>query len=260
RDNLGPIFSTQQPEPLTPQEIKQGITQPTTTLNSDAAIVDAGFQNSMRIEMGLKVASIKAALLNEVPGLEGAGRSEAIVTRESEAISNMQSAFKLQFETFAADKDRFHSVMKQIYGTNYSTEQAEAFRQKALNHDYRWLPQIKFASSESVGATNGVFAQGPPAMIYMNEQLLNNPAEAAKAYTRAVGYHLDRLTNDPFLALIRQISNGSETTELTSEATGNEGELFRAALAGEPTTIENLTQENTIGLVVDGRAGLYEVI
>ncbi len=217
-----------------------------------------------------------------------AGKEEVIPTKESEAITRMQKEFKTQFEALAKDPEKFHAALRNIYGkwesdiwpgdssqvpASYSTEKAEALRQKALAGDYSWLPQVKFVPEKSVLYKNGAFSDGPPATVYLNEQLLNkDPDEATRAYIRGVGRQLDNLTNNPnynsnivdeaAMNLVvdqresyaypaagriankmkgltaeedeRQKLVSQSLGEQVREAKGDEGELFRAMLADEP--------------------------
>lgn len=232
------------------------------------------------VDSGLKV-QIDGPIFSKAPAASG-GKVEAIKTPESERFTQMLNDFKSQFQTFAADPQRFHEILSEIYKPAYSYEKAEAIRNRALAGDYKWIPQVKFVSSKSVGDQNGVYAEGSPATMYVNERLLKDPAEAAKVFARGIGFHLDHLTNKSLGDFIGESASGisydSETTSIGSqmsgidyeeipssttlsfnEARGNEGEKFRAALVGEPTTLD-ANSEHTMKLIINGRTVVCEVL
>ncbi|MCI0412920.1 hypothetical protein L0222_08990 [bacterium] len=162
-----------------------------------------------------------------------------------EAAKEILNAFKDQFGNFAADENGFHSVMEAIYGTNYSREKAEDLRQKALAGDYSWLPKIEFVPGNQIKGANGMYVhRSYQETVYLNDRLLRDPIEAAKAFIRGVGFHLDGLTDDD-VTVARKIAStvSNNPSYMTDEANGNEGELFRAALAGEPTDWDTQKRE-----------------
>lgn len=224
---------------------------------------------------------IDGPIFSEAPPAS-AGKVEAIKTPESERFTQMLNDFKTQFQSFAADPQKFHQVLSEIYKPAYSYEKAEAIRNRALSGDYKWIPQVKFVSSKSVADLNGVYTEGPPATMFVNERLLKDPAEAARVFTRGIGFHLDHLTNKSLGDFIGESASGisydsetasigsqmsgidyeevpSSTTLSFNEARGNEGEKFRAALAGEPTTLD-ANSEHTMKLIINGRTVECEVL
>lgn len=169
------------------------------------------------------------------PSLAVAGAKEVFETPEQEAINRMKREFKNDFQTFAADPERFHTIMSRIYG-GCSREKVEQYRQRSLSGDYSWLPRVRFVPDEVIGGRNGIYdSKGLPPTVYMSDRLLKDPVQAQKSFNRAVGFHLEDLSyDDPW---------GHP------EAEGNEGELFRAALADEPTSVSGnmqwaMNQEN----------------
>lgn len=170
------------------------------------------------------------------PSLAVAGAKEVFETPEQEAINRMKREFKNDFQTFAADPERFNTIMSRIYG-GCSPEKVEQLRQRALSGDYSWLPRVRFVPDEAIGGRNGIYdSKGLPPTVYMSDRLLNDPVQAQKSFNRGVGFHLEDLTyHDQF---------GPH-----AETEGNEGELFRAALADEPTSVSGnmqwaMNQEN----------------
>jgi hypothetical protein len=177
------------------------------------------------------------------PSLAVAGAKVVFETPVQEAINRMKREFKNDFQTFAADQERFHTIMNRIYVTgSYSREKTEQLRQRALSGDYSWLPRVRFVPDQAIGGKNGIYdSEGLPPTVYMSDRLLKDPVEAQKSFNRAVGFHLDHLTYDD--------EWGDRETE------GIEGELFRAALADEPTNVEGSsvrTKDDPV-VVIEGR-------
>lgn len=187
--------------------------------------------------------------------LAAAGAERPMLSPEEIAVAQMQNVFKKQFQEFASDPEKFHATMKFIYGleydspnnerwplpASYSPEIAESLRQRVLAGDYSWLPKVEFIDDPK--GANGWFLETPPPTILLNERLLNNPAEATGCFIKAIGYHLDNLTNDPDYDVDKEKEKylGKEYSrafwpvypEELIEAPGNEGEKFRATLAHE---------------------------
>jgi hypothetical protein len=184
--------------------------------------------------------------------IAAAGVEEVMKTPQAQAISRMKAVFEDQFRMLAADKDRFHAIMGRIYDTNYGYDEAEALRQRGLAGDFRWLPGVQFVPDASVSGRNGIYAEGPPPAIYMSDRLLNNPTEAAKSFIRGVGFHLDSLTDDPNISMLDGFSDSTGYYPGSDDARGNEGEIFRAALAGEPVPFSDAESERILWVVING--------
>ncbi len=140
--------------------------------------------------------------------------------------------FQDQFGAMASNKEAFHDKMKTIYGEGYDSAKAEEYRQKALGGDYDWLPPIRFAKSEEIGGTNGCYS-AEVGVVYINEQLKNDPQLAARTYVEEAGHHLDTKLN-------------------RSDAAGDEGEMFRRIMSGEQLSksqIAEIKNDNDHGTV-----------
>jgi hypothetical protein len=135
-----------------------------------------------------------------------------------QAAQKIQEDFKNRFAELAADPEKFHSMMKEVYGPNYNRAAAEAFRQKALAGDFSWLPKIEFQSEETLQGANGAY-DASRNVVYLNEKFKNDPKKAAEIYSEEVGAFLDKQLN-------------------TSDTIGDEGEMFRRLLHGEQLTAE----------------------
>ena len=234
------------------------------------------------VQLGSNLKSDREPIYSKIPAGR-AGKPEVIKTPESQRFTQMLNDFKTQFQSLAADPQKFHAILSELYKPAYSYQKAEAIRKRAIAGDYKWIPQVKFVSSKSVGDKNGVYTEGPPATMYVNERLLKDPTEAARVFARGIGNHLDHLTNKSLGEFVSEISssishdsggsigdqmsgiqrdgvspNASSTSDF-DEARGNEGEKFRAALAGEPTTLD-ANSENTIELIINGRTVTCEIL
>ncbi|MEZ0266032.1 MAG: hypothetical protein ACAI43_14990 [Phycisphaerae bacterium] len=146
--------------------------------------------------------------------------------------AEMRQTFKDQFGAMASDKAAFHDKMKTIYGEGYDSAKAEGFRQKALAGDYDWLPPIRFAKSEELNGANGCY-NAEEGVVYINEELKNDPKLAARTYVEEAGHHLDTKLN-------------------RGDAAGDEGELFRRIMGGEKLSqsqIAEVKNENDKGTV-----------
>jgi hypothetical protein len=135
-----------------------------------------------------------------------------------QAIQKIQEDFENRFAELAADPEKFHNMMKEVYGPNYNRAAAEAFRQKALAGDFSWLPKIEFQADETLQGGFGAYDTSCN-VVYINEKFKNDPQKAAEVYSEEVGAYLDTQLN-------------------TKDTVGDEGEMFRRLLHGEKLTAE----------------------
>lgn len=158
--------------------------------------------------------------------------SAAKTSPEAKATEMM----KEQFGALASDKDKFHALMKQVYGDSYDAKTAEGLRQKALAGDFSFLPEVKFVSRETLQGGNGAY-NAEEGVVYIAEDLKGSEL-AASTFVEEAGHHLDTLVNK-------------------SDTQGDEGEMFRRLMAGEKLTasqINGIRNENDHGTItVDGK-------
>jgi hypothetical protein len=151
--------------------------------------------------------------------------------REREIREN----FVKQLGGLAKDEEQFHALMKQVYGDGYDRAKAEGFRQSALKGDYSWLPKIELVDAASLGGANGAYDK-ESGIVYLNKEL--DTATLAQTFVEEAGHHLDAELN-------------------TTDAQGDEGELFRRLLGGEKLTksqIQEIRAENDKGTItVNGK-------
>jgi hypothetical protein len=147
----------------------------------------------------------------------------------------IRDQFAAQFGALAKDAEKFHALMKQVYGEGYDRAKAEAFRESALNGDYSWLPKIRFVGADTLGGANGAYDQASGTVI-LNQEL--DPSTMAQTFVEEAGHHLDAQLNKV-------------------DTRGDEGEMFRRLLGGErlsATEMRAINNENDKGVItVDGK-------
>jgi hypothetical protein len=128
-------------------------------------------------------------------------------------------------------------MMRTVYGAGYDVDKAEALRQRALDGDFSWLPRVEYASAEELRGANGAY-DAANGVVYLNEELKNNPKLAAATFLEEAGHHLDTLVNN-------------------ADTKGDEGELFRRLLSGEKLSasdVASIRAENDAGvIIIDGK-------
>lgn len=159
-------------------------------------------------------------------------------TAADPTTAKLQSAMRDQFAAKANDPKAFHDLMAKSFGPNYDQAKAEGLRQKALAGDFSWLPPVRLLDSASLKGANGAYDAGN-GVVYINAELAaKNPALAASTYVEEAGAHLDTMLN-------------------TSDAIGDEGEMFRRLMGGEnlsATDVAAIRAENDHGTIkVDGK-------
>lgn len=140
-------------------------------------------------------------------------QAKAPADARSAAKQEIRARFEERFGELANDPQRFHEMMRTVYGDGYDVEQAEQLRQRALRGDFSWLPDIQFESAAELHGGNGAYDAGS-GVVYLNEELANDPELLAQTYLEEAGHHLDTLLN-------------------RTDSVGDEGELFRRLMSGE---------------------------
>src|SRR6185503_1007552 len=99
------------------------------------------------------------------------------------------------------------------------------------------LPPVQFVSRETLQGGNGAYNQAD-GVIYIAEDLKNDPAKMQSVFIEEAGAHLDAMLNK-------------------SDTAGDEGELFRRLMSGEKlssTEIAAIRAENDHGVItVNGK-------
>ncbi|MEM7201937.1 MAG: hypothetical protein AAF628_16845 [Planctomycetota bacterium] len=154
----------------------------------------------------------------------------------SGASDGVDSMFRDQFAAQAENPEEFHALMKQVFGDGYDRVEAESLRQRALDGDFSFLPEVRYVGSESLGGANGAYDQ-EAGVVYINEDLKGTEL-AQSTFVEEAGHHIDTLVN------------GADTA-------GDEGEMFRRLMSGEKLSdaqIADIRAENDMGTItVDGK-------
>ncbi len=156
---------------------------------------------------------------------------------KSEQTWDPAALFKEQFGDLAQDKNRFHTLLKTVYGGAYTTEKAEEIRQKVLANDFTFLPKIRFLDDSTLQGAQGAW-DSENQTIYLNQSLRDNPELLQKTFVEEAGHFLDSVMS-------------------RIDAQGDEGELFRRMMSGESLSASELSAirvENDAGKIeVDGQ-------
>ncbi len=149
----------------------------------------------------------------------------------------MQSLLRQQFAGKAGDKAAFDAFLATVFGPGYDRSEGEALRQRALKGDFSWMPPVQWVDANTLGGANGAF-NAEAGVVYLNADLKGDPELAARTYVEEAGHYLDTVLN-------------------TRDASGDEGELFRRLLSGEPLSraqIRAIQAEDDSGtIIVDGK-------
>ncbi len=175
-----------------------------------------------------------------------AGQAGALAG-EDKALADITKQFQSRFQDNASDPEAFHSLMQKSFGDQYDQGKAEDIRQQTLNGDFSWMPEVKLVDGATLtdvsGQQNGATGMGAYSTdndtIYLSRDLLaSDPAKAEEILTEEVGHALDARIN-------------------TSDAAGDEGDIFSKLSHGEEISSDELTalrSENDSGtIMIDGR-------
>lgn len=162
-------------------------------------------------------------------------------------LEHITEQFQQRFIDQASDKSAFHALMQKSFGQSYDVSQAEAIRLQALDNDFSWMPEIQLVAGsaladvsgqQSEGAGLGAFSRSTNTIYLSRDLLTENLTLAEKILTEEIGHGLDAQLN-------------------TTDAAGDEGEIFARLTHNEEISIEELTAiraENDAGTVlIDGK-------
>jgi len=165
---------------------------------------------------------------------------------EQKALDKVVDKMQARFADNASNKEAFHELMQKSFGDKYDKAEAEEIRQKSLDGDFSWMPEVKLVDAETLTSTSGPNAGATASgayskdddTIFLSRELLADPEKAEKVLTEEVGHALDARIN-------------------TSDAAGDEGNIFARLSYGENISASELTElrsENDSGtIMVDGR-------
>jgi len=161
---------------------------------------------------------------------------------QEQASDSLKQQFTEQFRELASDPDKFHELLKTVFGTNIDRDMAVTLRKQALKGDFSWMPKMEMVSSESFlrdGVQGNAAYAAEENTIYLSESILDlDPKQAQKIFNEEMGHALDAMLN-------------SEDTK------GDEGDLFSRMLSGESidaATLKEIQNEDDSGTIfVNGR-------
>ncbi len=122
--------------------------------------------------------------------------------------------FAEKFAELAENKKEFSGLLKKVFGGgDYDANKAEDYRQRAIAGDFSWMPPVRFVDDAILGGAYGAYSSEKD-VVYLNKNLLADPALASKVYSEELGHFLDSQLK-------------------TTDSQGEEGELFRRLFSGE---------------------------
>lgn len=175
---------------------------------------------------------------------------QAVVERlrgdpDAAALTRVKADFQQRFAAQAADKTQFDALLHQAFGDKFDAGKAEAIRQQALAGDFSWMPKIELRSSQQLadasgtqgdGVAQGAYAQATDTIYLSREVLRADPAAAERVLMEEVGHGIDARIN-------------------TSDAAGDEGEIFSRLMHGEhlsATELAAMKADNDGGTIKAG--------
>lgn len=168
---------------------------------------------------------------------DGALAAARMQETKNRVATDARNEFADGFIELGSQPERFHDLMRSVYGSGYDVRVAEALRLRTLGGDVSWLPPVEWVPSVDMNGGLGAY-ESSTGVVYLNEELLSDPSLAAAVYAEEVGHALDESLN-------------------TTDTVGDEGELFRRMFYGESLSkrdIAAMRAENDHGvIVVDGR-------
>jgi hypothetical protein len=189
--------------------------------------------------------ALAASLRTPVPALQAAARDAA-------ALDGVTAAVHQRFAAQAGDKQAFTALLRQAFGDKFDAGKAETIRQQALAGDFSWAPKVEVASSQALADLSGTQGAGTAQgayvkssdTIYISRELLHaDPAQAQRLLMEEMGHGLDARIN-------------------TSDAVGDEGEIFSKLMHGDAISAPEmaaLKADNDHGVVmINGQAVTVE--
>ncbi len=189
--------------------------------------------------------ALAASLRTPVPALQAKARDAA-------ALDGVTSAVHQRFAAQASNKEAFTALLQQAFGDKFDAGKAETIRQQALAGDFSWAPKVEVVSSQALadlsgtqgpGTAQGAYVQSSDTIYLSRELLHSDPAQAQRILMEEMGHGLDARLN-------------------TSDALGDEGEIFSKLMHGEQISAPQmaaLKADNDHGLVmINGQAVAVE--
>lgn len=166
---------------------------------------------------------------------------------DTTALAAVRAAVQQRFSAQAANKQGFDELLHQAFGDKFDAGKAEAIRQQALAGDFSWMPQVQVVDSQvladlsgtqAAGVAQGAYVQDSDTIYLSRELLHTDPAQAQRILMEEMGHGIDARIN-------------------TSDAVGDEGEIFSKLMHGDKISAQEMSRlkaDNDHGLVnINGR-------
>ncbi|MBX2825492.1 MAG: hypothetical protein KTR33_12235 [Gammaproteobacteria bacterium] len=217
-------------------------------LNQTSTALAASTLSRIGVERAIEEL-VPDSALTRTSGLNPAagGNSTTVGSQEQTALATITRTFQDRFASQAADREAFHTLMRQSFGDGYNEEKAEAIRQQTLAGDFSWMPDIKLVNGSELtdisgqqtgGVGHGAYSKANDTIYLSRELLSSDPSKAEHILTEEVGHALDARVN-------------------TIDAAGDEGAIFSKLSHGEKLSTSELAalkSENDSGtILIDGR-------
>ena len=154
------------------------------------------------------------------------------IVNDTEGLEAVKSAMKNNLTELASSPEEFHAAMEKSFGASYNKAEAEQIRQQVLDGDFSWMPDIQVvdesvlvdrSGQQTSGTALGAYSKDNDT-IYISRQLLDSDSQkATEILTEEVGHGLDARLN-------------------TSDAAGDEGDIFSRIVGGEEISEAELTE------------------
>ena len=194
---------------------------------------------------GLKKLSAAAPSVAAAPPAPAAPLAHgAPSASEAASLARITQQFQVRFTQSAKDPVAFAALLKQAFGDHFDASKAEALRQQSLAGEFSWMPKIKLADASQMRDLSGTQAQGEAMGCYVKsedtvlihrELLARDPAQAEKVLAEEMGHALDVRLN-------------------TSDAAGDEGDIFSRLVHGETISASQLAE-----MKADNDHGVIEI-
>ena len=189
-------------------------------------------------------AAVDTAIRTDSAGLEA---TRSAIDNDTAGLDTAKAALEKNLTNLASDPEKFQAVLEKSFGGNYDKAGAEKIRQQVLNGDFSWLPNIEVVDAATLqdqsgqqtgGTALGAYSKDNDTIYISRELLASDPDKAAQILTEEVGHGLDARLN-------------------TSDAVGDEGDIFARLVGGEEISaseLKALKSENDSGtIIVDGK-------
>ena len=175
-----------------------------------------------------------------------ASSAPAALSTGSAEGDRLIAQFQARLRDKAADAEAFHAILRLAFGDDYDYAKAEQIRQQTLAGDFSWMPKIEIRSDahftdvsggQGEGVGQAAYSQDRDT-IYLSQSVLEADEETAlRILTEEVGHALDARLN-------------------STDALGDEGEIFAAIMEGRELSAEELAAmraDNDRGvIIIDG--------